>query len=240
VPEYTAIAHGFPEHPKVMGLHDRAFRLHVTALDYCSRNLTDGHVSARAVKVIAAILDTQSKRWTAELVNARLWKLDESGDGFWINDYLVYNPSAAAMRDLRDKRRTAGVRGAEKRWRGNNDDTGDSKSHDKGHGKPHMPGEEKGGSSGSRSIGRKLRARTTDDGLPINIDHELLVSRLMQRIGDDADTGTKHVVNSYAAQLPPASVAKVVESLELQGGKVRDRAEYAVAALRSELAERNA
>lgn len=114
---YVALAHGFPENRKVMGLHDRAFRFHVTALDYCGRNLTDGHVSARGVKVVAAIMDTTIKRWPRELVAAGLWSPDKDGDGFWIKDYLIYNPSAAAMKDLSDKRRAAGVRGAEAKWR---------------------------------------------------------------------------------------------------------------------------
>lgn len=135
---YVAMANGFTQHPKVMDLHDRAFRVHMAALDYCSSNLTDGHVSARGVKVVAAIVNTHPRRWVTELVDAGLWRHDPAGDGFWIHDYLVHNPSAAALKQLRDKRRQAGIRGAEKRWgtdgssNDTGDDTGDGKSHDAG------------------------------------------------------------------------------------------------------------
>lgn len=114
---FVAIAIDFPEHPKVTELHDRAFRFHVTALAYCARNLTDGHVSARGVKVVAAIVDTQPKRWTAELVAARLWRHDPAGDGFWIHNYLEYNPSQEEVKERSER----GRRNANSRWTGNAD-----------------------------------------------------------------------------------------------------------------------
>lgn len=246
MPEFVALAHGFPEHPKVMGLHDRAFRFHIVALDYCSRNLTDGHVSARAVKVVAAILDTRSKRWTSELVSARLWRHDDAGDGFWINDYLVYNPRAEAMRDLRDKRREAGVRGAEKRWSKPKappgaDGNGDGKSHSKSHGKPQIPSEQSS-TEGllEQDPGRQFDADARGEqpeGLPVM--NEFLIARIVRLVGDDADSGTAQVIRSKARGLPDASLAKVIESVETSGS-IRDRAAYVVAALTSEHHERSA
>lgn len=109
---FVAIDDQFPENKKVDKLHDRAFRFHVTALCYCGRNQTDGHVSARAVKVIAAIVETQPKRWVTELVQAKLWAHDQEGDGFWINDYLEYNPSAEDVKARIEKSKNA----ANKRW----------------------------------------------------------------------------------------------------------------------------
>lgn len=109
---YVAIDDHFPEHQKVDGLHDRAFRFHVTALCYCGRNLTDGHISAKAVKVVAAIMGTQPRRWANELVAARLWKRDEAGDGFWIHDYLKYNPSAEEVKVRKERAK----KGAAARW----------------------------------------------------------------------------------------------------------------------------
>lgn len=244
MPEFVALAHGFPEHPKVMGLHDRAFRFHIVALDYCSRNLTDGHVSARAVKVVAAILDTRSKRWTSELVSARLWRHDEAGDGFWINDYLVYNPRAEAMRDLRDKRREAGVRGAEKRWgkrerAAEPDSNGDGKSHSNGDGKSQIPAEQSS-TEGllEQDPGRQFDADARDERPGLPVMNEFLTARLIRAVGDDADPGTGQVIRSKARGLPDAALAKVVESVETQPG-IRDRAAYAVAALNSEHDERS-
>lgn len=82
------------------------------------------------------------------------------------------------------------------------------------------------------------RQSGTDD-LPesINPENLLLVTRLMHRIGDHADDGTHHVVTSYAAQLPPAALAKVIESIEIT--HPQNRAAYAVSALRCEIEERS-
>lgn len=87
----------FPEHPKVLALSDGAFRLHVQAIAYCSRQLTDGHVSIAAVES----LTRRSSRLTAELIRARLW--EPVDDGYLIHDYLEYQPS----RDDIQKRREA-------------------------------------------------------------------------------------------------------------------------------------
>lgn len=95
----------FPEHEKVNGLHDRAFRFHVAALCYCARNRTDGLITARSAGVVAAILNTQTKRWIDELTAAGLWTADEGSDGWRINDYLDYNPSAEQIRADRDAAR---------------------------------------------------------------------------------------------------------------------------------------
>jgi hypothetical protein len=90
---------------------------------------------------------------------------------------------------------------------------------------------------GSEELQDQPGRQFASEGLPI--ENELLVARLMQRIGDHADSGTSHVIRSYASKLPPAALAKVIESFDIQAGRVRDRAEYAVGALRSELDERS-
>lgn len=85
----------FVENTKIESLSDRAFRFHVAALCYCARNLTDGHLSARGVKVVCAVLGVTSTSRIKELVAAKLWRSDEAGDGFWINDYLIHQRSKA-------------------------------------------------------------------------------------------------------------------------------------------------
>lgn len=90
---YLLLDDGFAEHGKVIDLSDRSFRFHVVALCFCARNLTDGHISARAVKVISAVVGCSAQPRTKELVTAKLWRHDESGDGFWIHDYLKHNPT---------------------------------------------------------------------------------------------------------------------------------------------------
>ena len=60
---------GFDEHFKVAGLTDAAFRLHVSAMCYAKRNLTDGAISWPIVKRIGA-----AYKESAELVDAGLWE----------------------------------------------------------------------------------------------------------------------------------------------------------------------
>ena len=95
----------FVEHPKVMDLSDRAFRLHVAGLCYATRNLTDGILADRAVKVVCA-LTAATRKHVVELRDAGLWVALENG--YEIKDYLDYNPDAETLKELRDKRREAG------------------------------------------------------------------------------------------------------------------------------------
>jgi hypothetical protein len=95
---------GFPENPKVMGLSDRAFRLHVTALCHCGKHLTDGAITAKRVGKLAQLIEL--RRWSTvvtELVTARLWK--ETDNGWQIKDYTEYNLSKAEVDAVREKAR---------------------------------------------------------------------------------------------------------------------------------------
>lgn len=104
---------GFAEHDKVFGLSDRAFRIHVTALCYSARHLTDGRIDDRALKVVAITAKVaRTNGYVTELVEARLW--EPADDGHVIRDYLDYNPSAA---EVKEERRKAKERMAERRRR---------------------------------------------------------------------------------------------------------------------------
>lgn len=124
----------FAEHPKVQDLADRSFRLHVVAMCYCARNLTDGIITARSLRIIAAIVGTS--RVTAnvkQLVDAGLW-LPLDDDAYEVKDFLDYNPPRATVKkkqaEISEKRRDAGRRGAQARWNGNADSKPDSKHGD--------------------------------------------------------------------------------------------------------------
>lgn len=101
----------FGDHPKVIGLSDRAFRAHVMGLLYCARHLTDGIVPRAAAPKTAAI---------RELERAGLWTATRGG-GWLIHDFLDYNPSKAETLDKRSAKSMAGAKGAASRWhrRGN-------------------------------------------------------------------------------------------------------------------------
>ncbi len=57
---WLKIDDGFAEHRKIVGLNDRAFRLHVVALVYCARNLTDGHLTATEARIVCATVEAKS------------------------------------------------------------------------------------------------------------------------------------------------------------------------------------
>lgn len=94
----------FPEHPKLLKVGARAAWLHVRAIAYCSRLLTDGHVPPEALRLIGA-----TPQLIEKLMAARLWH--KNGDGWLINDYLKYQPSKAHVLEVREKRAEAGRKG---------------------------------------------------------------------------------------------------------------------------------
>lgn len=98
-----------PEHPKMEALSDRAFRLHVSALCYCNRLLTDGEIPASTAHRMVG----NGKRYAAELVAAGIW--DAVDDGFKIHDYEDYQPSRETV--LRERAKTAE---RVSRWRARN------------------------------------------------------------------------------------------------------------------------
>ena len=93
----------FAENEKIVDLSDRAFRLHVAALCYCARNLTDGKLDSRGIKVSCAIV-AGTKRHISELVEASLW-VATPGDKYKIKDFNEYNPTAKQVKIDRAKAR---------------------------------------------------------------------------------------------------------------------------------------
>lgn len=105
---YITVHDGLPDHPKIEGLSDSAFRLLIETWCWCSRHLTDGEVKAAS----------WAKRGTAktrkELVDAGCAVVTSTGDVF-MHDYLQHQRSAEEVRELSAKRAEAGRRGGSKR-----------------------------------------------------------------------------------------------------------------------------
>ncbi|MEU8275709.1 hypothetical protein ACFYOK_10790 [Microbispora bryophytorum] len=112
----------FPIHRKVSRLSDAAFRLHVSALFWCARNLTDGVVPEEDLDDVCARVRTP-ERFVTELVKRGLWH--EAGqecssefcpapvdDGWAIHDYLEFQPSKAKV--AKDRQANAD---RQRRWR---------------------------------------------------------------------------------------------------------------------------
>ena len=127
----------FPDHPKVAGLSNDAFCLHITALCWTAKQQTDGRLPCVLLKRLAWRCHDPAMA-LAELVASGVW--DEDGDAGWtIHDYLDYNPSKSELEALADTRSAAGKAGAAARW--GKDSKPHGKSYGKSHGKimPHTP-----------------------------------------------------------------------------------------------------
>ena len=97
----------FPTHPRVIGLSDRTFRTHVTALCYCAKYLTDGHVPSSALRAIGP------RKSARELEDAGLWS--KTDHGWVIRDFLDYNPSRDEVEGKREAARKRVARAREVR-----------------------------------------------------------------------------------------------------------------------------
>jgi len=86
----------FPEHPKIEGLDDSAFALHVRALCYANRNLTDGFVPTAAASRMGG---AHYKRSAQRLMAAGLWV--SARDGYTIHDYLEFQPARSSVVESR-------------------------------------------------------------------------------------------------------------------------------------------
>lgn len=96
----------FSDHPKIDGLSDGAFRLHVSAIVYCGRLLTDGYVSSERAP---RLMPGYRKAYVAELERAELW--DQADAGWQIHNYLHYQQSAEQVRAKTAARAAAGKTG---------------------------------------------------------------------------------------------------------------------------------
>src|SRR5437867_558116 len=101
---YVRIHDGMPDHPKVDGLSDAAFRLLVTVWCWCSRHLTDGHVPA------ATWQKRGKEKVRGELVSAGLVDLREDGS-VYMHDYVDHQRTAEEVSRIREARREAGSKG---------------------------------------------------------------------------------------------------------------------------------
>jgi hypothetical protein len=88
---------GMDEHPKVAGLSEEAFALHIHAIFYASRALTDGVIARGMVRRLSKAEDVRPL--LRELLSAGLWL--EHEHGFAIHDYLDYQPSRAEVLEQR-------------------------------------------------------------------------------------------------------------------------------------------
>jgi hypothetical protein len=94
----------FPEHPKVAALKADAFRVHVRAICYSARYLTDGVILTSSLSMVGG-----TSKLAQSLVAAGLWEVADGG--YVIHDYLTYNPAREEVLANRRQRAAAGSLG---------------------------------------------------------------------------------------------------------------------------------
>ena len=118
--EYIRVDVLLPEHPKVEGLSDKAFRALVTLWCYCGRQRTDGAVTRKQWEAwpprVRAELEADGAGEVAIHLRAGLARpVDISGGGA-MHDFLEHQRSRDEIDELSAKRSEAGKKAAESRW----------------------------------------------------------------------------------------------------------------------------
>lgn len=145
------------DNPKIARAGVLGFALHVAAITWCCRTLSDGFIPYARVRLLLDLSDlgieyidaadcprgahdrffdvlfdvgqAKADAIALRLVNAGLWLEDKERGGYWIHDFLEYNPSREEAEANRETRSAAGKRGAAARWA--NRPAGDGSSHGK-------------------------------------------------------------------------------------------------------------
>jgi hypothetical protein len=107
---WVRIDEHFADHPKVVQAGPLAMALHVAALCYCNRFLTDGFIPEAKARTLIE-LGPETDEIIKRLVTASLW--DQADGGYRVHDYLDYQPSKQKVIEERSKKRAAGQAGGE-------------------------------------------------------------------------------------------------------------------------------
>jgi len=91
----------FPDHPKVSLLTPAAGWLHVCALCYCNRHLTDGAIPKTIVNRLTSSSAPATAKAVELLVHAKLWI--DAGDDWQIHDFNDFQPTREKVLEERDK-----------------------------------------------------------------------------------------------------------------------------------------
>lgn len=107
---WVKLSDTFAEDPRLDQAGPLALALHVAALCYCNRQLTDGLIPRATVR---RLLDLDDPEDVADrLVSARVWA--RTDDGFELLDYLRDQPSRAKVEATRAKRAESGRKGGQR------------------------------------------------------------------------------------------------------------------------------
>ena len=104
---WARIDDGFVDHPKILKIWDRcpgAIGLHVRAIAYCAKHLTDGYIPEIAVAALSPVESERTEQVDA-LLEGGAWYRDEGGETFVIHDYLDFQPTRGEVAERRQRDR---------------------------------------------------------------------------------------------------------------------------------------
>ncbi len=103
---------GYATHPKLLAAGLEARGLDAAAICHCAKHETDGFVADISLPLLAYGAK-KPHDVAARLVKVGRWMRDDEKGGYWIHDYLVYNPSRkeAEKRREDERQRKAKARG---------------------------------------------------------------------------------------------------------------------------------
>jgi hypothetical protein len=104
----------FADHPKVRAAGPLAVWVHLQALCYASRYLTDGFIPESVIPSLVSglqMIEQAGDNWPDILVLEGLWERKKGG--FLIHDFLDFNPSRAQILSDRERRKEAGSKGGQ-------------------------------------------------------------------------------------------------------------------------------
>lgn len=93
----------YRNHPKIVKAGADGMALDIAGMCYSAAYLTDGFVPDSAVTTLYPV--KSAKRVADRLVTVGRWERDDDHNGYWIHDYLDYNPPADKVLADREKER---------------------------------------------------------------------------------------------------------------------------------------
>lgn len=102
---------GMADHPKILTAGPLALTLQIRAMCYTSRHETDGFLPDSVIASLTAGLEApaQAPAWPDAMVNTGLWERRDGG--FFVHDFLDYNPSKVERQRIRRIKQRAGKLG---------------------------------------------------------------------------------------------------------------------------------
>jgi hypothetical protein len=216
----------FPDHPKIIAAGPLAAWLHVKAIGYCNRYLTDGFVPRAKARTLESWEDVTPLRdayatdaLTSEkvsdhliqrLVAAAMWRVVDGG--YQIHDYLKFQPSREKVLAEREAERLR-----KERWRANKEEKSRTASDDCPEDVP--PGQTAVSQPGpvlsvSDPVLFSLSSQSVDSSVPRSSDAHAHVG--VPELGEAENAKQKRIVDKHVA-----AALRVLEELNAARKRVR-------------------